>query len=880
MNNSIIKSEFCDELAKQIKCAEDWLENHVKPKNSQADLLTIREVGDLGRHARRLHSGFNERSCLALYGASQAGKSWVANGLAAKYGEKLQIKLGSKDLDFLAEIDPGGGEETTAVVTRFTCENPPATDNTFPAQIKLISEVDIIKILINTCYSDIDYDKSDDSPQQYFEDAYQYTMAESPGSGPQSNQPILDILDVREYINREFRTHAGKFQEEFWEKLKVLLPFNPNGDDRAKILSPLWGGIPKLNELFTKLYQGLFQLGFSNQVYAELSALIPSQNSIIRMETLLKILFDNNDLSTVALKKNDGQECNLSPPILSALTAELVFLIDKNENNCWPFLKYSDILDFPGARSRESVTLDKLDISSLNKPEDVNKLAAKMFVRGKVEYLFHRYTEKSSINSMLVCISAAINQEVEELSKLISYWVERTFGRTPEERGRFSNDRPGLIFSLTKFDDRLDAPSTQSSQQKWGSLGRSTMERFVGNHYFETWKKVVTKYSKTESASFDNITLFYNSANFKIEKYFDYNENQSSIFKQSGFKENAEKSLQSELAVFLQQDLIKKHIFLPEDVWKGVLQADGGLKYLADRISASFPKDLKTKQIVFNLMRLIDEILEKMEKFHFKDKTTEMKKIEENLCSLEKSLIECHEQKAVGQFFCSLATDERFCYRHLLAADKLQKIKTSNSNPLASAQEQAEYLEKVWIEEISNYKKESTYLERYCLNAETMKLIFEQLGVAFKRLEISNTVRQELYEILSHHRPYDETLPQRAKICSEKLSEFIRHLGIDNSALERSAENKPSSDRPFPPRSFQDLPPLEEDIQEHDKQYLDYWFARFRRAIELNLDHQSGEYGPKANKQLSEILNKLTTMKETLNKTFSQMNTSETDNEQ
>ena len=64
-------------------------------------------------------------------------------------------------------------------------------------------------------------------------------------------------------------------------------------------------------------------------------------------------------------------------------------------------------------------------------------------------------------------------------------------------------------------------------------------------------------------------------------------------------------------------------ITLPIDkhVWNGVLDKDGGVKLSgAIEFLRAFQKDLKTKQIVFNLMRLIDEVFEKMEKFYFKDK--------------------------------------------------------------------------------------------------------------------------------------------------------------------------------------------------------------------------------------------------------------------
>lgn len=48
---------------------------------------------------------------------------------------------------------PGGGKESTGLVTRFTL-TPSGAPTMFPVKLRLLSELDIVKILTNTYYAD------------------------------------------------------------------------------------------------------------------------------------------------------------------------------------------------------------------------------------------------------------------------------------------------------------------------------------------------------------------------------------------------------------------------------------------------------------------------------------------------------------------------------------------------------------------------------------------------------------------------------------------------------------------------------------------------------------------------------------------------------
>ena len=58
-------------------------------------------------------------------------------------------------IDFVREINPEGGQESTGLVTRFTIKRP-RTPAGFPVALRLLTQTDIVKIIGNTYLSDLD----------------------------------------------------------------------------------------------------------------------------------------------------------------------------------------------------------------------------------------------------------------------------------------------------------------------------------------------------------------------------------------------------------------------------------------------------------------------------------------------------------------------------------------------------------------------------------------------------------------------------------------------------------------------------------------------------------------------------------------------------
>ena len=85
--------------------------------HGSAEAVVLR---DLGLRMKKLKRAWSRPQALGLFGPSQAGKSFLVGALLAHEMGSLMVKTKRADLDFLKEVNPNKGVESTGVVTRFT----------------------------------------------------------------------------------------------------------------------------------------------------------------------------------------------------------------------------------------------------------------------------------------------------------------------------------------------------------------------------------------------------------------------------------------------------------------------------------------------------------------------------------------------------------------------------------------------------------------------------------------------------------------------------------------------------------------------------------------------------------------------------------------
>src|SRR3954467_2215031 len=89
---------------------------------AQGEALVLR---DLALRTRKLRRAWARKQSLGLFGPSQAGKSFLVGALLShRLGSPKGLSKGG-EVDFLKEINPAKGVESTGVVTRFTASPAP-----------------------------------------------------------------------------------------------------------------------------------------------------------------------------------------------------------------------------------------------------------------------------------------------------------------------------------------------------------------------------------------------------------------------------------------------------------------------------------------------------------------------------------------------------------------------------------------------------------------------------------------------------------------------------------------------------------------------------------------------------------------------------------
>ena len=360
--------------------------------------------------------------------------------------------------DFIREINPVGEKESTGLVTRFSIrpqEHPPG----HPVCLRLLSAADIVKIIGNTFFLDGDL-KAEALPTPERIDAV-LARARSAASSPQPGLSDEDVWDIQEYFEQQF---AGvpylNALASFWDEAATLAP-RLDGGGRTELFCLLWGDHERFSYLCRTLLAALAQLGHAAEAFCPIEALIPRDRSIIDVATLAGLGREGQE--QLAIRSFAGAPVQLPRPVITALTAELRIVMAEQP---WPFFEHTDLLDFPGARSRQP-----LPLAEFLAKEDALK---ETFLRGKVAYLFDRYVAEQELTSMLLCIPPS-NLEVTTLPNMIDHWIALSHGATPAER---AGKRCVLFFVLSKFDTHFvekaggdtDSPGTRFKNRMEASL--------------------------------------------------------------------------------------------------------------------------------------------------------------------------------------------------------------------------------------------------------------------------------------------------------------------------------------------------------------------------------------------------------------------------
>ena len=382
-------------------------------------------------------------------------------------------------------------DRSTSLVTRFSTKFKHKQKD-FPIIVKMLSPTDLILVICEAYYHNLNVNKT----LSFEEIKEKIDNFESKYSSKLECQKLIiedDVADIEEYFNDNFTklVYNNLNDAHIFEKLSTFVTKIPS-DEWKDVFSLFWNFNAQLTKLFNDLIIQFERLDFVNTAYLPIDAVLREKGTILDVSRLDEIYDSfkgqepqysiNSNLFLIDIAGKE-KTIEFSKPYLCALVAEIIFVLPDTVISEKPFLNETDLLDFPGTRRFENTSEDSITDKSLTV----------LLRRGKVDYLFNKYSKNELINALLFCQNhKQSNQSV--MPEKLNRWIGNMIGKTPVERQNFlSPISPFFVISTwfnkdLEFDFSNDKPNKeQSLNERWHQRFTKTLEKEIFKTYEYPW---------------------------------------------------------------------------------------------------------------------------------------------------------------------------------------------------------------------------------------------------------------------------------------------------------------------------------------------------------------------------------------------------------
>ena len=863
-------AQRCHSLAEQCRRASGWIADNAELVGSEGASLQ-RDMRHAARFFGKCEEAARRKMCAGVFGPSQSGKSYLISALASDASGRLMADFCGKECDFITEINPEGGKESTGLVTRFTTTRPEGSDAGHPIRLRLLTEMDVVRVLANTYYADCEHKEAPEmEPLLATLDALAALPPDSQAGGVSSD----DVEELRDYINKNFisRPRVQMLQKGYWLRAMELAP-RLNLENRATLFSLIWNSVPQFHQLYLTLCGALQALGNPTEADCPLDALIPRASSIIDV-AVLQGLAGQDSGDHLNIRGAGGRTADLSRAVVAALTAEIsIYMREKPD----VLFDYTDLLDFPGYRSR-------LKLEDLRHELERQGTLENLFLRGKVAYLFERYCEERELTSMLLCIGPS-NQEVQDLPRAVYEWICSTHGENPEHR---AGKAPSLFFILSKMDMEFEEKAgTPSVEKRWTTRLQSSLLDFFGKQH--DWPT-----NWDGSHPFNNVFLLRNP-NFRCKAIFNFDADGHETEVRPEQRAYVEEVHQA----FLHSELVQRHVAHPEVVWNAAMRLnDGGVGLLRESLRPLCNPELKRQQIEVVLAEKREQVLTRLEPFYQSDDREELRRQKELLSRqlvmlvgkvtsrhLFGELLRClqvtdydlydlwlRERRAAGDASSApvplstsddVSVDDIFSDIFGDSADKpaVPAAQTGGETVQRDAAGSlADMVFDYWIERLHNVSDSPEARSRFGLPPREFGQLVSELLLAAQRTGMRKRLEEQLRQCGAYANMARERLIWRqVSLAADSINAFVDWLGFDprsHDARARTILMGGKSCELFTPPAE---PPAEPIIGEQEAPYDRQWYTDWMRALAwsvmANVDFDGKQVrDPEQNNRLRDIL--------------------------
>lgn len=498
-----------------------WLKEN-KPEQYQQSFFTM--IDGRRRLLRQL-SALTENPAIGAFGESQTGKSYQINTLLNRTDKAFKIKSKNHPdgVGFVNEINPiGDDREATGVVTRLTSfqRDPNRYNADYPVIVKLLRPGQIISILSSGYYSNIrDFQTYADDQLREIADQIYNTYANRP---EQANPALTedDILDVKSYLATYVSGPTQNLcRSRYFESVCRIIRRVPAAE-WVQVLKYLWHENNAISRLFERLVGDLERLQFAREVYIPIETVMhggENKRTIMSVACLngldepaweikSDVYVPQNGNPKDLMKVGQMNTCDLC-----AISSEVIYRIDPEyldeklkygydathdgdpgqlpgasfrklaPNVDKSLLNDTDLLDFPGARSPEQQ--DEANCREGERDKSGQSVLVKLFLRGKIAYLFNYYSESHMMKVLMFCHHNK-QSEVKNLHILLDQWVRRNVGATASER-QITLSRTGGISPLMLVATKINIDMT------YKDIASFNTETAVNNRWEDRFRTVL-----------------------------------------------------------------------------------------------------------------------------------------------------------------------------------------------------------------------------------------------------------------------------------------------------------------------------------------------------------------------------------------------------
>jgi hypothetical protein len=844
----------------------DWIDSNKRLVGTERVAL-LHELYRSESSARRLAAAVNQMPATAFVGPRRSGKTQIITNIIEQGRGRLSLRFDGirEPIDYARQIVPEGTRAGISMIVRLS-QKTKATPQSFPITMRLLTLAEVVKIL-GSAYFSASTARGAVPSQARARKAHE-EAASRMSADPVPGLSEEDIWDLRGYFASRFGDeplYRALSASGFWQSLARIAPSLSNAE-RAKLLSPLWGGLRQFTRVFGTLADALASLGGSQEANCALDAILSLDprtgkfsrraDSVISGDTVHRLGLP--DAEAVVVCNEFGHWISVPRISLAALGAEVRLPIPG-----WPceLIEKADVLELPGIDHRESVPGLAKELSA------DHGLIGRLFMRAKAVHLLDSYGADHKITSMVLCIDPS-TRKVGELASLVAAWVDASHGRDATAREHNEN---ALFLALTKLDKELAETPRMGRERPLeipGRIGEILNDGFGGDFSWPSeW---------TPTRPFDNVFLLRNPAH-KAKHLVDYTPDG----REKGFKSGQAERIERARGDFVRSETARRHVADPVSVWREAFTLnDGGVTYLAQSVAAVTSTRVKHRQIVNALTELRHAMKDRLTRYYVSDNYAfQHDRRRTTGLAVARRLRGCAEQRRFGHLLRSLQLSDSEFFDVLVncgiwtgrdakreagavrneKAGKQAGGEQPGEGEKSAASREAELLTRTaldhWVETVRAVPLAAGAPRKYQMPRQAIAYLVDEIIAGANRLEMDERVAAQIEQLTSGERDGTSRLTKAALCIANAVGDYVMTLGFSDVFSNSHPRRRGTEQTPiFPPRAALGLSGLDVTA-DYDREFTTDWSQAFMTLVDDNATGlREGDIDDEQNRRLGRLL--------------------------